>query len=193
MIVDLFSIFFKSPVYFCNQLLISKISHRQGCFGAPTKCYKYLRKLLKFEQMDFEFALWQLTYLFIAPHKVFGSFQSRKRMCNVLKNLSSINEKMSFVINFPNISYDTSVFQVVKYLAEILLVLFSIFRNKVTVCQRRPGFSGLTDMLALRDINSFCFSLEIELLPVSQIISVRHFCRLHRRRDSRCNRTLVND
>jgi len=48
--------------------------------GAATKCYKYLRKLLKFEQMDFEFAIWQMIFLFIAPQKVYRNFQNRKRM-----------------------------------------------------------------------------------------------------------------
>lgn len=52
---------------------------RQDCMGAATKCYKYLRKLLKFEQMDFEFALWQMIFLFISPQKVYRNFQSRKR------------------------------------------------------------------------------------------------------------------
>lgn len=47
--------------------------------GAATKCYKYLRKLLKFEQMDFEFAVWQMIFLFVAPQKVYRNFQNRKR------------------------------------------------------------------------------------------------------------------
>lgn len=51
--------------------------------GAATKCYKYLRKLLKFEQMDFEFALWQMVFLFVSPQKVYRNFQSRKRMRSI--------------------------------------------------------------------------------------------------------------
>lgn len=47
--------------------------------GAATKCYKYLRKLFKFEQMDFEFALWQIIFLFVAPQKVYRNFKNRKR------------------------------------------------------------------------------------------------------------------
>lgn len=47
--------------------------------GAATKCYKYLRKLLKFDQMDFEFALWQIIFLFVAPQKVYRNFKNRKR------------------------------------------------------------------------------------------------------------------
>ncbi|XP_051174007.1 protein unc-50 homolog [Leptopilina boulardi] len=54
-------------------------TYRQECFGAPTKFYKYLRKLLMFEQMDFEFASWQMVYLFTNPQKVYRNFRSRKQ------------------------------------------------------------------------------------------------------------------
>jgi hypothetical protein len=46
---------------------------------AAAKRYKYLRRLIKFQQMDFEFALWQMLYLFIAPQKVYRNFHYRKR------------------------------------------------------------------------------------------------------------------
>jgi hypothetical protein len=49
-------------------------------YSAAAKRYKYLRRLLKFRQMDFEFAIWQVIHLFIAPQKVFRAFQYRKRM-----------------------------------------------------------------------------------------------------------------
>jgi hypothetical protein len=51
-------------------------------YSAAAKRYKYLRRLLKFRQMDFEFAIWQIIHLFIAPQKVFRAFQYRKRMKN---------------------------------------------------------------------------------------------------------------
>ncbi|KAJ8664258.1 hypothetical protein QAD02_005920 [Eretmocerus hayati] len=54
-------------------------TYRQDCFGAATKFYKYLRKLLKFDQMDFEFALWQMIYLFTSPQKVYRNFLNRKQ------------------------------------------------------------------------------------------------------------------
>jgi len=37
---------------------------------ADAKRYKYLRRILKFRQMDFEYAFWQMLYLLIAPQKV---------------------------------------------------------------------------------------------------------------------------
>lgn len=59
--------------------LPAPVTYRHNCIGAATKCYKYLRKLLKFEQMDFEFAMWQMIFLFISPQKVYRNFQSRKQ------------------------------------------------------------------------------------------------------------------
>ncbi|XP_050441029.1 protein unc-50 homolog A [Adelges cooleyi] len=51
---------------------------QRTCMTAAVKRYRYLRKLLNFEQMDFEFALWQMTFLFINPQKVYRNFQHRK-------------------------------------------------------------------------------------------------------------------
>lgn len=48
------------------------------CSTATTKTSKYLRRLIKFRQMDFEFALWQMLYLFVAPQKVYRNFGYRK-------------------------------------------------------------------------------------------------------------------
>lgn len=46
--------------------------------SAAVKRYKYLSRLFKFNQMDFEFAAWQMVYLFISPQKVFRNFNYRK-------------------------------------------------------------------------------------------------------------------
>ncbi|XP_022915010.1 protein unc-50 homolog [Onthophagus taurus] len=54
-------------------------NHPKDCMSAATKRYKYLRRMLKFDQMDFEFAFWQMVYLFIAPQKVYKNFQYRKQ------------------------------------------------------------------------------------------------------------------
>lgn len=66
--------------------------------GAATKCYKYLRKLLKFEQMDFEFAVWQMIFLFVAPQKVYRNFQNRKRM--LLFNNYTGRYTMTYLIHY---------------------------------------------------------------------------------------------
>ncbi|XP_060519764.1 protein unc-50 homolog [Cylas formicarius] len=46
--------------------------------SAYHKTSRYLRRILKFEQMDFEFALWQMFYLFVAPQKLTKLFRARK-------------------------------------------------------------------------------------------------------------------
>ncbi|KAI9580878.1 protein unc-50 homolog [Glossina fuscipes] len=55
------------------------VSYSKSCLSATTKTYKYLRRLLLFNQMDFEFALWQMVYLFIAPQKLYRNFNYRKQ------------------------------------------------------------------------------------------------------------------
>lgn len=55
------------------------VNYRQSCMSAATKRYKYLRRMIMFKQMDFEFAMWQMIYLFTAPQKVYRNFYYRKR------------------------------------------------------------------------------------------------------------------
>lgn len=54
-------------------------NYRNDCMSATNKSYKYLRRFVKFDQMDFEFAIWQMLYLFIAPKKVYRNVNYRKR------------------------------------------------------------------------------------------------------------------
>lgn len=46
---------------------------------AAAKRQKYFRRLFKFRQMDFEYAFWQMVYLFMSPQKVYRNFQYRKQ------------------------------------------------------------------------------------------------------------------
>merc|ERR1719228_1703708 len=46
--------------------------------SAAAKRYKYLRRIFHFRHMDFEFALWQMLYLFYKPQQVYRNFQYRK-------------------------------------------------------------------------------------------------------------------
>lgn len=50
------------------------------CSTATNKMYRFLRRLFKFQQMDFEYALWQIAYLFYNPQQVYKNFNYRKRM-----------------------------------------------------------------------------------------------------------------
>lgn len=53
-------------------------NYQPNTASAAVKRYKYLRRLFKFNQMDFEFAAWQMVYLFVSPQKVFRNFNYRK-------------------------------------------------------------------------------------------------------------------
>lgn len=44
-----------------------------------TRRWKYFRRILKYRQMDFEFALWQMLYLFVSPSKVYRNFEYHKQ------------------------------------------------------------------------------------------------------------------
>ncbi|KAK6485401.1 protein unc-50-like protein [Huso huso] len=46
---------------------------------AGAKRHKYLRRLFRFRAMDFEFAVWQMLYLFTSPQKVYRNFHYRKQ------------------------------------------------------------------------------------------------------------------
>ncbi|KAK3798779.1 hypothetical protein RRG08_040611 [Elysia crispata] len=52
---------------------------RDSHLSATAKRQKYFRRLFKFRQMDFEYAFWQMIYLFISPQKVYRNFQYRKQ------------------------------------------------------------------------------------------------------------------
>uniref|UniRef100_A0A1B6DIF3 Protein unc-50 homolog n=1 Tax=Clastoptera arizonana TaxID=38151 RepID=A0A1B6DIF3_9HEMI len=61
-----------------SSFLPTPVTHRRNCMSAAVKRYRYLRRLFKFQQMDFEFAFWQMINLFIAPQKVYRNFNYRK-------------------------------------------------------------------------------------------------------------------
>ncbi|CAG0916282.1 unnamed protein product [Notodromas monacha] len=54
-------------------------SPNKNCLSAAAKRYKFLKRMIKVRQMDFEFAMWQTLYLFVSPQKVFRDFQYRKQ------------------------------------------------------------------------------------------------------------------
>jgi len=58
--------------------LPAPVLHRVTCMSAAAKRYKYLRRIFHFKHMDFEFALWQMLYLFYKPQQVYRNFQYRK-------------------------------------------------------------------------------------------------------------------
>lgn len=62
--------------------LPSPVPAYHGCSSAVAKRSKFLRRLVYFKHMDFEFAFWQMLSLFIAPQKVYRNFQYRKQTKN---------------------------------------------------------------------------------------------------------------
>lgn len=58
--------------------LPAPVTYRGNCMTAAAKRYKYLRRIFHFRQMDFEFALWQMLYLFYKPQQVYRNFSYRK-------------------------------------------------------------------------------------------------------------------
>ena len=59
-----------SPTPSSNNSPLPDSSHQQARHTATAKRHKYLRRILKFKQMDFEYAFWQMLYLIIFPQKV---------------------------------------------------------------------------------------------------------------------------
>ncbi|XP_055333492.1 protein unc-50-like [Paramacrobiotus metropolitanus] len=56
-----------------------------GCserLSAAAKRWRFLRRLKRYDQMDFQFAAWQMVNLIIAPRKVYRHFVSRKETKN---------------------------------------------------------------------------------------------------------------
>ncbi|TKR78153.1 hypothetical protein L596_019008 [Steinernema carpocapsae] len=62
----------------------TNLTGRVGCLTAVkmtahAKLSRFFRRLVRFRQMDFEFAAWQMLYLLIHPQKVYRNFMYRKR------------------------------------------------------------------------------------------------------------------
>jgi len=47
-----------------------KDDRNEARLSATAKRHKYLKRLCKVRQMDFEYAFWQMIYLFVSPQKV---------------------------------------------------------------------------------------------------------------------------
>lgn len=68
-----------STVLMLNQQESTESNLRNRTATAASKRKKYLRRIFKFKQMDFEYALWQMLFLFVSPQKVYRNFAYRKR------------------------------------------------------------------------------------------------------------------
>ncbi|XP_017487709.1 PREDICTED: protein unc-50 homolog [Rhagoletis zephyria] len=70
----------ESPKY--SKVNYSTKSRLNTSKDAFKKCSRYLTRLFRVNQMDFEFAFWQMVYLFLNPKKVYRNFQYRKQTKN---------------------------------------------------------------------------------------------------------------
>lgn len=70
------------------------VPNRRRVATSAAKCSKYFSRLLHFNQMDFQFAAWQIMYLFISPKKVYKKSLYRKQT----KNQYSRDDPAFFVI-----------------------------------------------------------------------------------------------
>lgn len=111
-----------------------------GCLSATTKSYKYLRKLVKFDQMDFEFALWQMFYLFISPQKLYRNFSYRKRtFAHLIAFFSKKNCFFSISRSFADFS---SIFGIFNWILSFLNknLIFSKIETKSQFARDDPAF-----------------------------------------------------
>lgn len=99
---------------------------------AGAKRYKYLRRLLHFRHMDFEFALWQMLYLFTSPQKVYRNFQYRKQT----KDQWARDDPAFLVLLSMWLCVSTTMFGVVLhmgFLETLKLLLWIVFIDCVSV------------------------------------------------------------
>ncbi|CAG9864426.1 unnamed protein product [Phyllotreta striolata] len=91
--------------------------------SAYSKCGRYLRKILKFDQMDFQFAMWQMLYLFINPQKLIKLFQARK-----LAKSQYARDDPAFLVLFTGALCVTSIgFSLVLQLSIMQFIMFLFF------------------------------------------------------------------
>jgi len=57
---------------------IGELSSGSEIHSTYQKIRRYFRRIVKFDQMDFQFALWQMFYLLVAPQKLTKVFRARK-------------------------------------------------------------------------------------------------------------------
>ncbi|CAH1113106.1 unnamed protein product [Psylliodes chrysocephalus] len=91
--------------------------------SAYSKCARYLRKILKFDQMDFQFAMWQMLYLFVNPQKLIKLFRARK-----LSKSQYARDDPAFLVLFAAaLSITTVGFSIVLKLSFLQFIKFLFF------------------------------------------------------------------
>ena len=105
---------------------------RSGCFSAKSKLYKFSRRLLKPEEMDFDDAVRQTVNLFIAPKKVYRTFEYRRRKMQQLAR----DDPAFLVLLFAWISVSSIAFTFVlnlKFMGFIKFLLYALFVDCIAI------------------------------------------------------------
>lgn len=139
------------------------------CSSATTKSYKYLRRLFKFDQMDFEFALWQMLYLFISPQKVYQNSKYRKRNfipfpCPLLESDSQyllLETKLQFARDDP------------AFLVLLVLCLCGMYKLTVIITTIYFNF-----IIIYSDVRGLCMDVKSKCWPKYLLSVLRGDCGL---------------
>ncbi|XP_035215519.1 protein unc-50 homolog A-like isoform X2 [Stegodyphus dumicola] len=106
--------------------LPSPIPKYYGGNTAVAKRSKFLRRLIYFKHMDFEFALWQMFSLFVAPQKVYRNFQYRKQTKNQFaRDDPAFLVLLSFCLIVSSVGFAVVLhFQFLHFIKFLLWVIF---------------------------------------------------------------------
>jgi len=134
-------------------------AHRYGCMTAAAKRYRYLRRLFKFQQMDFQFAFWQMIYLFVAPQKVFRNSMYRKQT----KGQFARDDPAFLVLLFAWLCVTSVCFCIVLGLTLSNLVVFLLYTVFVdTVLVACVVTSVLWALVNKYLVKTTCFDQDVE-------------------------------
>ena len=137
-------------------------------YTAGAKRSKFLKRLFKFGHMDFQFAMWQMFYLFVSPQKVFRDFAYRKREYTYTQTYAYAHKSKRFYFNF-----------------------FLWCRNQESICTRRSSLPRSHEPSPSGDLHSVRSSHAVELRRSDRVHFVGGGDRLHWRGHSNRQSLLV--
>lgn len=168
-------------------MLPTTLPHSNGALGsrdaarhtAGAKRYKYLRRLLHFRQMDFEFAVWQMLYLFTSPQRVYRNFHYRKQTKDqwarddpaflVLLSIWLCGEFASTTLTLNTFFFNKYVLQI----CELKLSIRSYFTNtRQHSCPvSTTGFGLVLDMGVMETLKLLLWVVFVDCIGVGLLIS----------------------
>lgn len=131
---------------------------------AGAKRYKYLRRLLHFHQMDFEFALWQMFYLFTSPQRVYRNFHYRKQTKD-----QWARDDPAFLVLLSIWLCGKNVTRAISSCANFYFFFQFYFNNFFTVST--VGFGLVLDMGLLETLKLLLWVIFVDCIGVGLLIS----------------------